>query len=111
MQLFPLLSLALSLAYSQAVLGSSSDSYVRFPVQKLANVPGMGSQDVSNVFKRDDVLNSTLINAVGMYVVKVEIGTPPQTAYLQLDTGDVYKRQIFACRSVQQRRRIPTVHR
>ncbi|CAI4035797.1 hypothetical protein SMKI_08G2600 [Saccharomyces mikatae IFO 1815] len=92
MQLFPLLSLALSLAYSQAVLGSSSDSYVRFPVQKLANVPGMGSQDVSNVFKRDDVLNSTLINAVGMYVVKVEIGTPPQTAYLQLDTGssDMY---------------------
>ena len=92
MQLFPLLSLALSLTYSQTVFGSSSNSYVKLPVQKLANIPDMDSQGASDIFKRDEVFNSTLVNALGMYVVKMEIGTPPQTVYLQVDTGssDMY---------------------
>ena len=94
MQVFSFLSLALFLTYSLAVLGSSSNSYVKLPVQKLADIPNMDLQDASDIFKRDEVFNSTLINApnTGMYVVRMEIGTPPQTVYLQLDTGssDMY---------------------
>ncbi|CAI4047470.1 hypothetical protein N7582_004117 [Saccharomyces uvarum] len=86
MQLFPFLSLTLLLTYFQAAFGSSSNSYVKFPVQKLANIPN----SASGISKRSEAFNSTLINvfaSADMYVVKMEIGTPPQTAYLQLDTG------------------------
>ena len=90
MQLFPFLSLTLFLTYSQAVFGSSSNSYVKLLVQKLANIPNINLQGASGISKRSEAFNSTLINmfsSAGMYVVKMEIGTPPQTAYLQLDTG------------------------
>ncbi|CAI4047662.1 hypothetical protein N7582_004183 [Saccharomyces uvarum] len=95
MQLFPFLSLTLFLTYSQAVSGSSSNSYVKLPVQKLANIPNTNLQDASGISKRGEAFNSTIINmfaSSGKYVVKMEIGTPPQTAYLQLDTGssDMY---------------------
>ncbi|WBF12626.1 hypothetical protein N7582_001935 [Saccharomyces uvarum] len=69
-----------------AAFGSSSNSYVKFPVQKLGNIPN----SASGISKRSEAFNSTLINvfaSADMYVVKMEIGTPPQTAYLQLDTG------------------------
>ncbi|CAI4720905.1 CQS_1a_G0043630.mRNA.1.CDS.1 [Saccharomyces cerevisiae] len=92
MQLFPFLSPALFLAYPLTVSGSLSNSYVKFPIQKAADIPEL--QDASGFFKRSDDLNSTLINTLnsGMYVVKMEIGTPPQPVYLQVDTGssDMY---------------------
>ncbi|CAI1937925.1 Aspartic protease [Saccharomyces pastorianus] len=90
MQLFPFLSLTLFLTYSEAVFGSSSNSYVKLPIQKLANIPNINLEDASGISKRSEAFNSTLINVFAsaqMYVVKMEIGTPPQTAYLQLDTG------------------------
>ena len=90
MQLFPFLSLTLFLTYSQAVFGSSSNSYVKLPVQKLANIPNTNLQDASGISKRSEAFNSTIINmfaSAGIYVVEMQIGTPPQTAYLQLDTG------------------------
>ncbi|CAI4407057.1 BDN_1c_G0027790.mRNA.1.CDS.1 [Saccharomyces cerevisiae] len=93
MQLFPFLPLALSLAHSLAVSGSSVSSYVQFPVQKLASIPNIASQYTSGiVFKRGEASNSTLVHEIGLYAVKMEIGTPPQTVYLQLDTGssDMY---------------------
>lgn len=92
MQLFPFLPLALSLANSLAVSGSSVSSYVQFPVQKLASIPNIASQYTSGIFKRGEASNSTLVHEIGLYAVKMEIGTPPQTVYLQLDTGssDMY---------------------
>ncbi|ONH71172.1 Aspartic proteinase yapsin-6 [Saccharomyces cerevisiae] len=92
MQLFPFLPLALSLAHSLAVSGSSVSSYVQFPVQKLASIPNIASQYTSGIFKRGEASNSTLVHEIGLYAVKMEIGTPPQTVYLQLDTGssDMY---------------------
>nr|CAI6494281.1 BBF_HP1_G0016680.mRNA.1.CDS.1 [Saccharomyces cerevisiae] len=92
MQLFPFLPLALSLANSLAVSGSSVSSYVQFPVQKLASIPNIASQYTSGIFKRGEAFNSTLVHEIGLYAVKMEIGTPPQTVYLQLDTGssDMY---------------------
>ena len=83
MQLFSILSLLSSLMCSLTVLGSSASSYVKFPVQKFADIINIGTQDVSTVFKRNEVLNTTVINGIGVYVVKMEIGTPPQTVYLQ----------------------------
>ena len=86
MQVFPFLSLTLLLTYSQAAFGSSSNSYVKLPVQKLANIPNSASV----ISKRSEAFNSTLINmfsSAHIYVVEMEIGTPPQAAYFQLDTG------------------------
>ncbi|CAI4980943.1 CGH_1_HP_G0059460.mRNA.1.CDS.1 [Saccharomyces cerevisiae] len=104
MQLISILSLLSSLICSLTVLGSSASSYVKFPVQKLADIINIGTQDVSTVFKRNEVLNTTVINAIGMYVVKMEIGTPPQTLYLQLDTGSsdmiVNNADIAYCKSM-----------
>lgn len=90
MQLFPFLSLTLFLTYSEAVFGSSSNSYVKLPIQKLANIPNINLEDASGISKRSEAFNSTLINmfaSADRYVVEMEIGTPPQTAYLVLDTG------------------------
>lgn len=104
MQLFSILSLLSSLMCSLTVLGSSASSYVKFPVQKLADIINIGTQDVSTVFKRNEVLNTTVINGIGVYVVKMEIGTPPQTLYLQLDTGSsdmiVNNADIAYCKSM-----------
>jgi yapsin 1 len=89
---------------SLTVLGSSASSYVKFPVQKFADIINIGTQDVSTVFKRNEVLNTTVINGIGVYVVKMEIGTPPQTVYLQLDTGSsdmiVNNADIAYCKSM-----------
>ncbi|EDN62065.1 hypothetical protein SCY_1812, partial [Saccharomyces cerevisiae YJM789] len=104
MQLFSILSLLSSLMCSLTVLGSSASSYVKFPVQKFADIINIGTQDVSTVFKRNEVLNTTVINGIGVYVVKMEIGTPPQTVYLQLDTGSsdmiVNNADIAYCKSM-----------
>lgn len=104
MQLISILSLLSSLICSLTVLGSSASSYVKFPVQKLADIINIGTQDVSTVFKRNEVLNTTVINGIGVYVVKMEIGTPPQTLYLQLDTGSsdmiVNNADIAYCKSM-----------
>ncbi|KOG99275.1 Yps5p DI49_1721, partial [Saccharomyces eubayanus] len=80
----------LFLTYSKAVFGSSSNSYVKLPIQKLANIPNINLEDASGISKRSEAFNSTLINmfaSAGIYVVEMQVGTPPQTAYLQLDTG------------------------